>query len=354
MNNFYPMVNRFKSALYLVLILSFISCRNSNRVSEGNENERENEREIAADTTEKDLGEFAIQDRKERNIDMSQFSRTVLDIPYAANDNIRQFLDITYPEIGEPPYRSIVVFHGGGWASGDKESETIASIFQAVTQGYAVIGVNYRLADEVTWPKPLHDAKAAIRFIRANAETYGLASKKLVVWGASSGGHIAEMLAATNNQPEFEDLTMGNENESSAVQGVVAWYGVADMSTLTDAGTPMANTIMGFDVRVEKTRASDASPVDLVNEKFPPILLIHGTKDMVVPFEQSVKMQKEVAKKAGNRTAILTLFENAGHGDAMIKTYENVADNLNFVDEILFNGNNPYRNTSYIRIRLKD
>jgi len=305
----------------------------------------------AADTSavaQPDLGEFTIQTQgKERPIDMTQFAKTVLDIPYAGNENPRQTLDIVYPRAAQPPYKTIVLFHGGGWTLGSKRSETIAPIFHATNQGYALVSVNYRLSSEVTWPAPLHDAKAAIRFLRTNAGKYQLDAKKIVVWGAASGGHIAQMLGATNNRPAFEDLSMGNENASSAVQGVVAWYGVSDISRLTDIGTSPANTIMGFDVRfgVDKTR--DASPIELVTAQYPPILLVHGTNDQIVPYRQSVDMLEKVNEATGKQTARLKTFEGESHGGPAIKTRESVAEDLNFVDSILFDGKNPYRNDTF-------
>jgi Esterase/lipase len=284
---------------------------------------------------------------------MSQFSKTALDIPYAENSNPRQTLDIAYPSVGNAPYKTILLFHGGAWMSGNKQSETIASIFQATTQGYAVVSVSYRLSDEVKWPKPLHDAKAAIRFIRANAGKYQLDTKNLVVWGASAGGHIAEMLAATNNQPAFEDLSMGNPNASSAVQGVISWYGIANVSTLGDAVVAPASKIMGFDVRTNKARTHDANPIELVTPRFPPILLVHGTNDQIVSYQQSVDMQKKVNEVTGKKTAQLVLYKGASHGDGIIKSKENVARCLNFVDSILFDGKNPYRSTNYMDVRTR-
>jgi len=199
---------------------------------------------------------------------------------------------------------------------------------------------------------PLYDAKAVIRFIRANSNKYKLDTKKLVVWGGSAGGHIAEMLAATNNEPAFEDLSMGNKKSSSAVQGVVSWYGVADLSTLSKAGAPAADKIMGFDVLANKERTRYADPIDLVTKDFPPILLVHGTYDKTVPYQQSVEMQKKVNEVTRKNTAELITFYGAAHGDAIIKTNENIARYLNFVDKILYDGKNPYRSQNYIKIKI--
>lgn len=336
-------------ALVLMLLATPYACRDSNKPKVKGPAKSESVK-IKGTT----LGEPTVNTSgKERNIDMSQFSKTALNIPYVGNNNIRQMLDIAYPSVGKAPYKTIVLFHGGGWMSGNKQSETIASIFLATTQGYAIVSVNYRLSDEVKWPKPLHDAKAAIRFIRANADKYQLDTRKLVVWGASAGGHIAEMLAATNNQPAFEDLSMGNKDASSAVQGVVAWYGIANVSSLVSTGVPSANKIMGFDVHANKAKAHDANPIELVTPRFPPILLVHGTNDQIVPYQQSVDMQKKVNEVTGKKVAELVLYKGASHGDAIIKSKENVAADLNFVDKILFDGKNPHRNTNYTDIRIK-
>ena len=288
-----------------------------------------------------------------RHIDMSQFKETRLNIPYAGTDNVRQTLDIVYPSRGQAPYKTIVLIHGGGWLIGNKETESIASVFQATTQGYAIVSINYRLSNEVRWPEPLHDAKAAIRFIRANAEQYRLDTEKLVAWGESAGGHIGEMLGATNGRPEFEDPAMGNPNISSAVQGIVAWYPISDVGGLTDTGTLPADAIMGYDVRANKEKNHDANPIDLVTKDFPPLLLVHGTTDAIVPYQQSLDMQKKVKEQTGIEPHLLT-FLGAAHGDARIKSTENVIINLRFVDKILYGGKNPYRNTNFIIIKTAD
>lgn len=288
-----------------------------------------------------------------RHIAMAQFKETRLNIPYTGTGNVRQALDIVYPSRGQAPYKTIVLVHGGDWLIGSKEAESIASVFQATTQGYAIVSINYRLANEVLWPKPLHDAKAAIRFIRANADKYRLDTEKIVAWGESAGGHMVEMLGATNGRPEFEDLTMGNADFSSAVQGVIAWYPVSDIGGLTDTGTPPADAIMGYDVRADRDRNHDANPIDLVTKDFPPLLLVHGSEDAIVPYQQSLDMQKKVKEQTGIEPRLIT-FMGAAHGDARIKSTENVIYNLRFVDKILYDGKNPHRNTNFMIIKIAD
>ncbi|NHB67983.1 alpha/beta hydrolase [Perlabentimonas gracilis] len=301
-----------------------------------------------------EMGEYAAHAKgKVKSIDVAQFPETVLDIPYTATENPRQTLDIIYPSEGEAPYKTIVVIHGGGWKYGDKRAETLAPMLQATTQGYAVVTLNYRLSDEVTWPKPLQDVKTAIRFLRAKGADYELDTKKLVAWGSSAGGHIAMMLGATNNHPAFENLSMGYENFSSAVQGVISWYGVADISRVTNLGSHPANEIMGFNVQENWEKTNDANPINLVGPDFPPILLVHGTNDKVVPYMQSVNMKNVVNEATGREIATLMTVEGVGHGHVKFKTTENMNKYFDFADKILYNGNNPYRNQNAINIKTK-
>jgi len=334
------------------LSLGMVSCSNVAKTSKYTEIYKKNVVAVSAS----ELGEYEQDRAAEKHMDMTQFKATEQDLAYAygGKTNPAQRLDIIYPSVGEAPYKVIMVFHGGGWAYGAKDSETISAIQLASTQGYAMVNVNYRLSGEAIWPAPLFDVKAAVRFIRANAEKYKLDASKIVAWGNSSGGHLVEMLGATNGRPEYEDLTMGNAKFSSDVQGVVSWYGVADMSDFPIVKEP-ANQEMGFNTQIPeyKGKAEKASPLYLVTKNFPPILLVHGTNDQVVPYRQSANLLSEINRICGTGRAKLKTFENAGHGDAVIKNWENVMDNLNFVDNVIWpDGKNPYRNNNRIEIKI--
>lgn len=297
--------------------------------------------------------EFENKLEKDQYFDINQFDKTIVNVPYANSDNKSQQLDIIYPSVGKAPYKVIMQFHGGAWSSGDKQSSTIASIQYATQQGYAVINVNYRLSAEAKWPAQLYDAKAAVRFIRANADKYDLDATKIVAWGSSAGAHLAQMLAATNGKKEMEDLSMGNQDASSEIQGVVSWYGISDITDLTKNITESANQLLGYDVEENKEKAKDVSPLENVTKDFPPILLVHGTSDSVVSYEQSVKMAEEVNKTTGTDQAELKLIVGAKHGDSQITSKESFANDLNFVDKVMYkDGVNPYRSTNYEDIKL--
>ncbi|WP_161946697.1 alpha/beta hydrolase [Ureibacillus xyleni] len=306
---------------------------------------------ILKEKEEKSFVEVETDSGDPQFIKLNQF-KTYLNLPYANTKNPRQQLDIIYPSVGNAPYKVIVNFHGGGWISGSRKSANHSAVMLATQQGYAVINVGYRLATEETWPAQLHDAKAAIRFIRANARKYRLNTNNIVVWGNSAGGHIASMLAATNGMKDMEDLTLGYEKYSSDVQGVVSFYGISDVTHLRNEGVNYANALLGFNVQENPDKARLASPIEYVSENFPPIFIIHGTNDQVVPFEQSVKFAEKINAVTGKNQAHLKLLIKGKHGDKNIKSVENVDESLNFVDKIMYpERKNPYRTKRYKEIK---
>lgn len=286
-------------------------------------------------------------------LDMEQFPKKVMNIPYTSDAlSKNQKLDIIYPEETIGPYKVIVILHGGGWMSGDKQSETISPVFEVLNQGYAVVSVNYRLSGDARWPAQLYDVKTALRFLRENADTYRLDVEKIVVWGIDAGGHLALMLAATNDLPDYEQLEQGSRDFSSRVDGVISWYAPTNLPALPERMMPMANRLLGFNVSSDKSKAELASPLALVTDSFPPVLLVHGTNDSIVPYQQSVDLLHQVNLRTGDLRAELVTFEEGNHADPMIRTSVNVLNNLDFADKIYYKEKNPYRTTVVKDIRI--
>lgn len=295
----------------------------------------------------------SLPELREFQIDMEQFSKKVMNVPYVDDAvSLKQQLDIIYPAETIGPYKVVVVFHSGGWYSGDKQSESIAPVVEVINQGYALVSVNYRLSSEAKWPAPLHDAKAAIRFLRANMDTYRLDTEKIVVWGIQSGAHLGLMLAATNDMPDFEDLTQGNPGFSSRVDGVIAWSPFTDFTSLSSFSYPMANRLIGRNVKNARERALAASPIHYVTKQFPPVLLVHGTADSIAPYQQSVSLLHKINLETGDLRAELVTFEEGIHNDPMMRTSVNVLNNLDFADKIYYKKINPYRTSAVMDIKL--
>jgi hypothetical protein len=110
----------------------------------------------------------------------------------------------------------------------DKADIQVLPMLEGLRRGYAVVAVNYPLSWGAIFPAPVHDVKAAIRWIRAHAQRYHLAPDRIAAWGGSAGAYLAAMLGTSVGVSELEDLSLGNPDQSSHVQVVVAWFGPTD------------------------------------------------------------------------------------------------------------------------------
>jgi acetyl esterase/lipase len=223
-------------------------------------------------------------------------------ISYAVAPGYRPLqLDVWVPASRTPP-PLVVWIHGGAWMFGDRRylPETLRpnQLFEElVTAGLAVATTDYRHALEAHFPAQLHDAKAAIRYLRAHADELGIDTTKIGVWGESAGGHLAALVGLTGQHAELEGA-IGVLHQSSAVDVVVDWYGPADFALQPrerrtpeitaqlppEMLTPPEELLAGGN---DQHRLAIASPISYVTPAAPPFLLIHGTADSVVPYQQS-------------------------------------------------------------------
>ena len=292
-------------------------------------------------------------------IDITRFPRRWEDLRYAERSEA-QTLDLFLPDSGDGPFPLIVLVHGGGWCSGSKRGTTMECAFRCLSQGFALASIAYRFATDKPLPAMVHDVKAAIRYLRAHESELHLAADRIVIWGNSSGGHVANMIAATGHHPGLvDDLSLGNAGCSSAVQGLISWYAPVDMLQLDlcDALPPeenlrwlepgafddaaatklptMQSIAIGCIPRFNPQAAMAASPIDYVDNSFPPALFQHGCADPIIPFTQSVAMWKRVNDVCGPGHACLELFDGATHGDPRIKAPENIDRCLDFARRIV-------------------
>ncbi len=227
------------------------------------------------------------------------------DIVYARYGTREVKLDLYLPKqpaSGKIP--CIVVVHGGGWRSGDKTR--FAHIAGALAaQGYAAACIGYRLLPEVEFPAPVLDCKAAVRWVRANAARHGLDPGRIGAIGGSAGGHLVAMLGTSDTVASLEGEG-GNPGVSSRVHAVVAMATPADMARMGDRHN------LGADL------AKLISPVTHVTKNSAPVLLLHGTKDTVVPMAQS-ELLLEKYRQAGAKAELVRIedgvhaFWNGAH-----------------------------------------
>ena len=151
------------------------------------------------------------------------------NIEYAHADGQSLWLDIYEPAQSVAKLPVVVWIHAGSWNSGSKELFPISFM---TAQNFAIVSLDYRLAPAATFPAPLYDCKGAIRWLRANADRFNLDADHIGIFGASAGGHLALLLAATPDDPKLEGEVGGNLNFSSRVQCVYAFYPPTDLNRL--------------------------------------------------------------------------------------------------------------------------
>jgi acetyl esterase/lipase len=239
----------------------------------------------------------------------------VPDISFATLPGYRPLTLDVYFKPGATKRPLLLYIHGGGWAMGTSRQLAAFSDFPAVladmaARGYAVAAVNYRLKAEAHYPAQAQDVDAAIRWLRAHADEYGIDPLRVGVFGDSAGGHLAAMAAVDC------DRSVPVE-KGDCVQAAVPWYGIYDF-TVTDRPRPPEDFKPIYDFLgckdaadcVEEIKA--VGPINYVDAKDPPMLLLHGQEDAAVPVIQA-RVMLERLKSAGV-PAQLVEYPGANHG----------------------------------------
>jgi len=178
---------------------------------------------------------------------------------------------------------------------------------------YVGISVGYRLTDVAAFPAQIHDCKAAIRYVRANAAKLGIDPNKIGVWGSSAGGHLVSLLGTSGDVKEVEG-SLGTSGVSSRVTCVVDYCGPSDFPNfeITDGARGPINKLLGGLPKDTPEIAKQASPITYITKDDPPFLVVHGTSDATVPFDQGLRFSD--ALKKGGVDATLVRIEGGGHG----------------------------------------
>ena len=282
--------------------------------------------------------------------DTAYIKRKFLDIPYAGLSTAQR-LDIYLPDTGNGPFPVILLVHGGAFMGCDKADLHVVPALEGLKRGYAVVSINYRMSGEAKFPALVQDTKAAVRWIRAYAQKYTLDGQRIAAWGSSAGGYLVTMVGISSGIEGLEDLTLGNPDQPCNVQTVVAWYGPTNFLKM-DEQLAMSGLLAPVGMRhnevdspesllmgqliteiPEKVRA--ANPETYIQPGMPPFLIQHGTKDAIVPFQQSVELAEKLRKTSGENCVTLELLEGAEHADVRFETPENVSRVLDFLDEHL-------------------
>nr|WP_255712949.1 alpha/beta hydrolase [Rhodopirellula sp. JC740] len=225
-------------------------------------------------------------------------------------------LDLVVPQSKtKPPL--VVWIHGGGWRNGSRKNPRL----DAVTQhGFALASISYRFSKEAIFPAQIHDCKAAIRWLRANADRYGVDADWIAVAGSSAGGHLALLLGTSGDVDELEGEIGGNLRQSSRVQAVIDFFGPSDFVLRGKTQPERAYTDLsgsyallgGQNGTVPEQMERLASPISYVSSDDPPLLILHGTNDKTVLMDQSERMVQAYEKE--RLSVELMEVAGAGHG----------------------------------------
>ena len=193
---------------------------------------------------------------------------------------------------------AVLLLHGGAWRSGDRSQLRGYGILLS-REGYVCVCSEYRLSGEAPWPAQIEDVKAAIRWMRANADRLGIDPERIAVSGNSAGAHLALVAAGTAGTSRFEGEG-GNPGVDTRVAAALAIYAPVDLTHAVVGrdpdGTNAVRELMGPAAREEEYR--HASPLTYATTGFPPTLLIHGNEDEVVSHQHSIRMY-EALEHAG-------------------------------------------------------
>ena len=261
----------------------------------------------------------------------------VSDIIYAQVNEHDLNLDIYLPDsVENAPL--LVYIHGGGWLRGSKDELPTDAFIKA---GYAVASVEFRTSSVAMFPAQIHDIKAALRYLRGNADEYGFDASRIGIYGTSSGGHLVSVIAVSNGNAKMEGVLGVHLDQSSDVQAVVSYYGASNLTSILNQSTPHGLSVrsaaldlfIGGQPEDLPELARLASPVFHVDPNSAPLLMLHGDQDPQMPINQSHEMHH-----AYQQQGVEVQFEvvhGAAHGGPHFVTDANNAIVKEFFDRHL-------------------
>ncbi|QJW90764.1 alpha/beta hydrolase [Spirosoma taeanense] len=226
------------------------------------------------------------------------------NVKYITRDGLDLTLQIIEPTFAKGKRPCIVYVQGSAWMKQNVYAN-LPQLAEFARRGYVIAVVEYRPSSVASFPAQLQDTKTAIRFMREQAATYHVDVNNVFIWGDSSGGHTALMVGLTQNNPELDTKELGNY--PITVNAVVDFYGPTDITQMNlepsifdhiGPKSPEGQLLGGKNVLENKELAAATNPINYIKsaKNGAPILLIHGSKDRLVPFQQSVLLADALEK----------------------------------------------------------
>lgn len=245
------------------------------------------------------------------------------DLTYAVADGVELKLDLHLPAQHDGACPVVLYLHGGGFMAGTRKSFAQERFVPAARAGIAVASAQYRFTDVATHPAQIHDVKAAVRWLRANAARYGCGDQRIGAWGASAGGYLALMLGVTDGVTAFEGTLGDHRDQSSAVEAVTAWFPITDVPAADTVPVPPGRELPPFVtgpppqpsrlarlLGVERVGdhpelAAAASPISYAGSTQASFLLMHGDADGLTSEAQSVAMHEALVARGVDSALLL-------------------------------------------------
>lgn len=262
-------------------------------------------------------------------------SKHWLDINYVGDRQIGHRLDIHLPKIEQENYPVVICIYGSAWFSNNAKGNVFSNGPGQVLleNGFAVVSINHRSSKDAVFPAQIQDVKAAIRFVRANADNFSLDASFIGITGWSSGGHLSAITGTTNHTKTFEwkDKQIDIEGAlgeytatSSHVDAVVDWFGPTDFLIMDQCGSSFSHdeekspesSLVGGAIQSHKDECKMADPATYVQKNNPPFLIFHGDVDPLVPHCQSEHLQEKLSESGAEST--LHIIEGGKHGPGVM------------------------------------
>ncbi len=255
---------------------------------------------------------------------------TFQDVDYVGNGDPKQFLDVYIPPNLNAPAPMVMYIHGGAWVSGQKGG-AMSFLDSLYSSGYIIVDINYRLRQDSIWPAQIFDCKTAVRFLKANANTYSIDTCRMGVIGTSAGAHLAAMLGTSNGT--MEGLHLGSTGVSTRINAVISLFPAVDffqMQAHMDTNCPPTSMthcsynsaearLLGCDSCVMcPAKVTSANPITYIDPSDPPFKVMHGDSDCGIPWHQSFLLDS--ALNANNVNSSLHLIPGAVHSDPWFRT----------------------------------
>ncbi|MCC8164267.1 MAG: alpha/beta hydrolase [Lachnospiraceae bacterium] len=287
-------------------------------------------------------------DMQVKMADISWVKDKLLDVQYA-EESPNQRLDLYYPEDGKGPFPVLLHIHGGGFGLGDKRDDHMDTYLKFLAKGIAVGSIEYRLSGEAIFPAAVLDCREAVRFLKRNAQKYRLDPERMATIGGSAGGNLSAILGMNIPNGAFPGEEGKSFTEDCHVNVAVDQFGPVDFAVMDDMARENGVSFVDHDQpesaessymggplpTLDKEYLAKANPITYINDGMAPLLVQHGGVDLLVTYQQSVKLVEAVKAKIGEERVECTTLPTADHEDKQYGEDKNLDIIWNFISKYL-------------------